>query len=96
MCFHEVVNIDSTIYICQGHGVSALWVSKLLYAAEFFGVIPELFAVRLHVSEVKLVDRGLAPVSHEHRLAGLASHLLGRQASRGLMWCVVVGGSYQS
>ena len=82
--FTRLAHIPQLSIFGRGMGSSSYGVSKLLFAAEYYDVIPDVFSSRLNLAEAKLVDRGLAPASHERRFAGVASHfLVGRPAEGG-------------
>ena len=60
----------------RGLASAAYGVSKLLYAAEFSDLPSAAECTRLSKAVSKLVDRGLAPDSQEHKFPGVKAELL--------------------
>ena len=85
--FTRLAHLSTLSIFGRGLGSAAYGIATMLFNAEFSDLPPDDMTSLLTSKVAKLVDRALAPASHEHVFPGIEQHLLIGSPAEGGFGC---------
>ena len=86
--FTRLAHLSTLSVFGRGLGSAAYGIATMLFNAEFSDLPPDDMTSLLTSKVAKLVDRALAPASHEHVFPGIEQHLLIGSPAEGGFGCL--------